>query len=108
MIVEEQGIGFRTGVRFPSGPLKHENPNSMSSDFLLYRKYLVTLTCESFSCKAKTLREDRRGADKEFVAAQPRPAQEFASKLFVMFLYDYSTTLTHTLISFDPRFANAK
>ena len=22
MIVEEQGIGFRTGVRFPSGPLK--------------------------------------------------------------------------------------
>ena len=28
MIVEEQGIGFRTGVRFPSGPPNSANPNS--------------------------------------------------------------------------------
>ena len=27
MIVEEQGIGFRTGVRFPSAPLK--NPSAI-------------------------------------------------------------------------------
>ena len=31
MIVEEQGIGFRTGVRFPSAPPEEEASNSSSS-----------------------------------------------------------------------------
>ena len=30
MIVEEQGTGFRTGVRFPSGPLKTEDHQDFS------------------------------------------------------------------------------
>nr|DAZ40788.1 MAG TPA: hypothetical protein [Caudoviricetes sp.] len=29
MIVEEQGIDFRTGVRFPSAPLKENYPNTL-------------------------------------------------------------------------------
>ena len=32
----------------------------MTCNFLLYRKDLVVLTCESCSCKAKTLREEAR------------------------------------------------
>jgi len=36
--------------------------------FLLYRKDLVTLTCESLSYKAKTLRGMRTRAEEELVA----------------------------------------
>ena len=35
MIVEEQGIGFRTGVQLPSAPLMNGNPDlAASPDFL--------------------------------------------------------------------------
>lgn len=45
MIVEEQGIGFRTGVRFPSAPLIKTNPSAISfklmlDGFVLLPKYL--------------------------------------------------------------------
>ena len=33
MIVEERGIGFRTGVLFPSGPLDSANPNTFFIKF---------------------------------------------------------------------------
>ncbi len=37
--------------------------------------------------KQKTLREDRRGAGKEVIAAQTRLAREFASELFVHLVF---------------------
>ena len=38
MIVEEQGIGFRTGVRFPSGPLP--NRKLLAEEFPIFYKII--------------------------------------------------------------------
>ena len=52
MIVEEQGIGFRTGVRFPSAPLKKKSRKYATFSFCflssLSSKKAPAPKCQSF------------------------------------------------------------
>ena len=64
----------------------HVRAVSNHGSFLLYRKDIVALTCESCSCKEKTLREEAHSRVMKMLPTQPRSARESASGLFVLYM----------------------